>query len=780
MGDPATPLSPELREEALDTLRSALREESRWVKVHAAEALLSLGYPEGVREAFLAEYEQFGEEPQYRIGIFRVLAKAAQDPAENEAWGARIRAAFDDPDGPDRVHAAETLAKLGYTPAEEELPGIRELAKGAGPLAMYTRWIEANADPAARRELLDLLDDPDPAARSTVAYALRHLGPLDAAAREALIFRAKAEAEDSPARVYLLGAAFVNAPEDAVIKTLLLDYVSRGTIAERYEALNALGAAGDNGDLAVLKAALEDSEADPRIAAALGMLRIERRAPHRLAALDWLVIALYAAGMLSIGWYYARHTATTEDYLLGGRTMRPMTVGLSMFATLLSTISYLSWPGEIIRHGPMFAAQYLAHPISFLVIGWFLIPYIMRLRVTSAYEILESRLGLSVRMFGSTIFLSLRLLWMSVIIYATGSKVLVPMMGWDPAVTPIVCAALGLLTVLYTSMGGLRAVVMTDVIQTAILFAGAILTVIIITVRMGGVTAWWPEAWSPGWDPPAFFINPAARVTIMGAMMSCFIWQVCTAGSDQVAIQRYLATRDKAAARRVIMTSLTADACVGMMLAMLGLALFAYFNSHPFLLQDGQEVFSNADKLFPRFIVIGFPAGLTGLVVAGLLAAAMSSLSSGVNSACSVITVDFLRRFRRAGHPVESGLKQVRWVSAIIGVVVVLLSIVVGQTSGNLLEVAYKVVNLLTAPLFVLFFMAMFVPWATAFGTLVAGACSITMAVGIAYGAWFGLSFLWIMPMALLTGIGTGMLASLPPIGQRVRDRIAGESHESD
>jgi hypothetical protein len=72
------------------------------------------------------------------------------------------------------------------------------------------------------------------------------------------------------------------------------------------------------------------------------------------------------------------------------------------------------------------------------------------------------------------------------------------------------------------------------------------------------------------------------------------------------------------------------------------------------------------------------------------------------------------------------------------------------------------------------------VPWATAFGTLVAGACSITMAVGIAYGAWFGLSFLWIMPMALLTGIGTGMLASLPPIGQRVRDRIAGESHESD
>ena len=426
---------------------------------------------------------------------------------------------------------------------------------------------------------------------------------------------------------------------------------------------------------------LDDPDPDVRTNAAYVVLRIERRIPHSLVFLDWLVIACYAAGMLSIGWYYARRTSGTEDYLLGGRNMHPFTVGLSMFATLLSTITYLAVPGEMIRHGPMITAQYVVYPLIFIVIGFVLIPFIMRLKVTTAYEILERRLGVSVRLLGATLFLALRLMWMAVIIYATSSKVLVPLLGWDQSATPIVCAVLGLITLAYTSTGGLRAVVMTDAIQTGILFGGAILTLSLITVKMGGVGAWWPTAWAAHWDPVRFGLDPTARVTMLGAVISVLIWYVCTSGSDQVAVQRYLATRDAASARRVLLVSLVTGVATGVFLAVLGLALFGYFSASPHLLPDGQQVYTNADVLFPRFIVMGLPAGVSGLVVAGLLAAAMSSLSSGMNSGCSVITVDFIQRFRRpAGSDSENAkLRTAKLTSLALGLSVILLSVGVGQ-----------------------------------------------------------------------------------------------------
>ena len=96
-----------------------------------------------------------------------------------------------------------------------------------------------------------------------------------------------------------------------------------------------------------------------------------------MAPLDWGVIVLYLAGMLGIGWYYARRTATADEYLLGGRTMRPLGVGLSLFASLLSTITYLSLPGEMIRHGPMMLSMVFAFPLVAYVVGWFMIPFIM-------------------------------------------------------------------------------------------------------------------------------------------------------------------------------------------------------------------------------------------------------------------------------------------------------------------------------------------------------------------------------------------------------------------
>ncbi|HOB76049.1 MAG TPA: Na+:solute symporter, partial [Phycisphaerae bacterium] len=188
--------------------------------------------------------------------------------------------------------------------------------------------------------------------------------------------------------------------------------------------------------------------------------------PPRLYLLDWAVIAAYALGMLAIGYLFAKRTKSTDEYLTGGRNMRSSSIGLSLFATLMSTITYLAIPGEMINKGPVILWWMATLPVVYLIVGYALIPLFMKLAVTSAYEILETRLGLTGRLTASVIFLATRLLWMALIIYLTADKLIVQMLGWDKNATPWVAAAIGIVTVIYTSMGGLRAVVLTDVIQS--------------------------------------------------------------------------------------------------------------------------------------------------------------------------------------------------------------------------------------------------------------------------------------------------------------------------
>jgi len=495
-----------------------------------------------------------------------------------------------------------------------------------------------------------------------------------------------------------------------------------------------------------------------------------RKVPHHLSWLDWVVIGVYGLVMLLIGLYYSRRNKTAEDYLLGGRQMKPTAVGISLFASLLSALSYLGNPGEMIKYGPILFSSIAAFPFVILVVGKFLIPSFMRLPVASGYEILELRLGLNVRMLGAALFLSLRLLWMAVIIYATTDKVLIPLTGLNPGFKPLLCMVIGIVTIIYTSAGGLRAVVITDVVQTFILLIGAILTLAVVTRDMGGVSAWWPTHWYDTWAEPKFWFDSTKR-TFAGCFLATFVWYVCTCGSDQMAIQRYLATRDVKSARSVLVVSMTTTALVSIFLGALGLALLAYFRAHPEMIPDEGAIGPSADKLFPQFIAIGLPTGISGLVVAALFASAMSALASGLNSTSTVIVVDFLNRFRSAKSTQTMQVRLNRRVSVLVGALVVGLSLLVGGVQGNLVELSFRVVNLLVAPLFLLFFMAVFVPWATSFGTIIGAAVGIAVAVGIAFFHFLHLDFLWIMPGSLLAGAAIGMIASLIPRPKKPQHR---------
>jgi SSS family transporter len=478
--------------------------------------------------------------------------------------------------------------------------------------------------------------------------------------------------------------------------------------------------------------------------------------------LDWLVIALYAAAMLAIGRHYSRRTETVDDYLLGGRRMSPFMIGVSLFATITSTLSYLAFPGEIIKNGPMILAQYASFPLVWLLVGWWLIPAIMRQReVTSGYELLERRLGLTGRLLGAGMFILLRTFWMAAILYATCDKVIVPLFHIDHAWTPWLCVALGVVTVVYTAEGGMRAVVMTDALQCLIMFAGGVVTVAVVTWSLGGVGGWWPTSWQPQWQAPVFWFSTDARVTFAGAGLYMLVWMVCTCGSDQMAIQRYLSTRDAAAARRSVGIHLAVDLIMVTLLGLVGLAVLGYYNAHPAAFGPGASLVAAADELFPRFVESVLPAGLSGVVIAAMLSAAMSSLSSGMNSSSAVIVSDFIGRL---GGPAAAGhgrVRLARLAAAGIGVLAIALSLAVPGLASNLLELCVKFVNLLTAPIFVLFFLALFVPWATPAGGVAATVAGVSVGVAIAFFRAGGLEFLWAAPCSLVAGVVVGMLSSL-------------------
>ncbi|MGE0755688.1 MAG: hypothetical protein AB7O38_01645, partial [Pirellulaceae bacterium] len=257
--------------------------------------------------------------------------------------------------------------------------------------------------------------------------------------------------------------------------------------------------------------------------------------------------------------------------------------------------------------------------------------------------------------------------------------------------------------------------------------------------------------------------------TFSGAIVSSLAWYVFTLGSDQMAIQRWLSTRDAAAARRSLFMSLVTGATVTALLGLVGFAVLGYSRAHPELFQSSGDMLADADKLFPRFIVGGLPPGVTGILMAAVIAAAMSSLSSGMNSSCAVITEDFIGRFRQEPLSNAQRLRLARFISVGVGVLAILLSVLVGRVQGNLLDLCYRVVNLLVSPLFVLFFLAMFVPWGRTTGALVAAATSLVTAIVIAFSQSLGLgaiSILWIMPASFAVGAFSGALVSLVPIGR--------------
>jgi len=496
-----------------------------------------------------------------------------------------------------------------------------------------------------------------------------------------------------------------------------------------------------------------------------------------LTNLDFIVIVAYLLGMALIGLYFAQRQTSRDEYFLGGRRTHWLLAGGSILATLLSSISYLSLPGEMIRYGFGFFAGVLSVPLVVPLMNSTLLPALKRLPITSVYEYLERRFDGQVRTLTGSIFLVRTLLWMGLIIY-TASFAMVEVTGWNVYTTILV---IGVITTFYTSAGGLQTVIWTDNLQLLILFGGAVAIPVYIGLTIGqGPMEWWSSFSQAGrGEIAAFSWDPMVRITLFGALMSQFFWNVCTQGSDQVAVQRLLSTPSLKEAQRSLWVYAAANVVLLFFLAICGLALFAYYAHESGLpMQAFQEqIAPEADKLMPRFIVQVLPSGVSGLLVAALLAAAMSSLSSGINSISSVISSDFLNR--------QSGEGESLWfdrfsgiAAGLAGVAMACLITLAMQTSDwNLVELTGRVNHIFVGPIGVLFFAGILIRRAGKSAGLAGFLGGTAISLYICFGKeWFGLeesvSFLWVVPASFVGGLLISLLVSLmgqPPPEEKVR-----------
>lgn len=484
-----------------------------------------------------------------------------------------------------------------------------------------------------------------------------------------------------------------------------------------------------------------------------------------LEYIDLAAVGLYLVVTGGIVIWSSRRQSTTEDFFLGGRSMPWMAVGLSLLATLMSSISYMGVPGEVISHGITMFTQYLALPFSMFVVLYIWVPFFMRLKMTSAYEYLERRFDRSVRITGGTLFLLLRMGWMSMVMYV-GSLALSQMTAsLVPADMPDQVAAwlspdsaepvmlrstllywivglAGVSATLYACFGGFEGAVWNDVLQSAMLLGGTLVTLGYVAWTTGtGPLDWWQIAsqHTEGHTKLQWFsFDPTVRMTVFTAACMSFFWTICTHGSDQVVLQRYFSTRSLASARRSYLVNAATDLTVGCLLATSALALLAFYLQHPTFLPEeilsttgGKVVVHHGDRVLPYFFAHQLPAGFGGVALAALLCDAMQTLVSGVNSISAVVTTD------AASHRADNQRKRkfsdltiARLLTLVVGLAVTALGLGVAymaQRSGrNIVEMMAPAFNVFLGPLASLFLIGMFLKCTTR-TVLPAALCSLVI-----------------------------------------------------
>jgi len=357
-----------------------------------------------------------------------------------------------------------------------------------------------------------------------------------------------------------------------------------------------------------------------------------------VTGLDLMVLAVYLVGSVGLGLWMGRSQRSAAEYFLGNRSLPWTLVALSVVATETSTLTVISVPG-LAYHGDMtFLQLAFGYVIGRIAIAIILLPSYFRGESETAYAFLGQRFGRAPQMTASGLFLITRVLADGVRLFATAIP-LALITGWS---YPVCILIIGAITVLYTYVGGIRSVVWLDSVQLVLYISGAVIALwIVITVIGGwagftdalpagklrifdmGLDEGWRGLFSGGYKLPAALLG--------GAFLS-----MASHGTDQLLVQRLLSTRGLRQAQMALIASGFIVVLQFLFFLLLGSALAVFY--------EGAAI--PTDQVFPRYIVEGLPPGLSGLLLAAIFAAAMSTLSSSLNSLASSTVFDLFRSRR--------------------------------------------------------------------------------------------------------------------------------------
>ena len=492
-------------------------------------------------------------------------------------------------------------------------------------------------------------------------------------------------------------------------------------------------------------------------------VRQKRRA---LGFLNLSILLIYLGALVGVGIYFSTREKTTADYFVGGRRIPWWVAGVSILGTTLSSITFMAVPAKVYSTDWLYFILITGDVLVPLIVVFFYMPFFRRLDVTSAYEYLEKRFNLLVRLFGSASFVFFQTGRMTIVLFLPALAL--------AAVTGIniyVCILMiGLLATLYTFLGGIEAVIWTDLLQVIVLLGGALISLAIIALSVdGGVPRIVQMAQADhkldllnlGWD----YTAPVLWVIVVGGVFQNLV----TYSADQAVIQRYLTTKDEKATARALYLNAALAVPLALIFYALGTALYGFYKTRPELLSPALST----DQTLPLFIAQQLPPGVMGLVIAALFAASMSTVDSSLNSISAAITTDFFRRFRPSALD-RSCLNLARGLTILFGITATGAALWMAASQAKIMslwDVYIKILGLLMGSLAGLFALGIFTRRANAAGALVGAAAGAgilfcvqqyTKTHGILYAA-----------VGIFACFSVGYLASLViPAGEKNLDGI--------
>jgi len=449
----------------------------------------------------------------------------------------------------------------------------------------------------------------------------------------------------------------------------------------------------------------------------------------QLGAIDWIVCLAYLGVLVTLAVWCLRGQEDNEDYFVAGRRMNWFAVGVSLFATSFSSISMLGLPQRGAYQDFSFYLTILLIPALITPLLWWLfVPLYVRLGVRSGYEYLRLRFGPGVQKVGSLLYCGYALGWMGTMLYAI-ALTLQGVMGLSPTGYLVALVGIGAFTTFYTALGGLKAVIWTDVVQ-AVTLGGCLVVVLLLAV--GRIDGGWEALWTIGREhgrftmihlgsgplDPANFRAPNSAYTALAYAVFMYLPGYAVA---QNMIQRYVCTGGVREARGVVVLSALANATLGFAFLLLGVAIFATYVQPG---GTGMPDLASQDQILPHYVATQAPGiGLVGLLLAGLLAAAMSTLDSGINGVASVIVYDWL-----GGR--ELSLWASRALTALLGAGVIGASLLAPLLGSTVIDIINTIAGTLLGGLLAVFLLGIFAPRSNAPGVLIglaAGAASLAV-----------------------------------------------------